>query len=780
MKSMPVLRLRCRHAAMTVVFAAVGGLAVTSVAAADDPGTLSIVAGQPALGSGPFVPGPGLDSQFTKPKQLAVDDQGNVYIADQYNGQVEKLTPSGTLSLVAGNGSYGPPTPGPATSSAMGAPEGVAVNRTGDVFIADPDESVVDEVTPSGTLSVVAGIPGSPGLPTLGPGTSSELNGPRGLALDAAGDLYIADDEGNLVEKLTPGGELSIVAGTGQQGLPTPGPATSSELDEPIAVAVSRDGDLYVADGGNSDVEKVTPSGTLSVVAGVPGAAGVPTPGSALSSDLTWPTGLAFNASGNLLIADFANDALMQVTPSGQLSIIAGQVGHTGPPSPGSPTDSDLREPFGVTVAPDDTIYVDSNDAYLARIAPAAPIQSAAPTITGTPAVKQLLVASTGTWSNTPTSFTYQWQDCTAAGASCVDIAGATSSSYDVTLTDAGDTIRVVVSASNGGGTLSAISAVTMAVPTGSTATTTTTGSTATTAPTTTATDSAADAVSLSSGVLHAGLQATATGRVSVPLACPQVVAGVCVASGTLTISVNPDASDRADVLTAHAARQDSVIARFAGVQIQSGQQKLVATNLSPQTITYLRAHDIYRVRVTLHLSTRLTDGQSVVSTQHVWLYVPGVTGCHAATGTVDMAGVGRLRLGMTRARSHQVASYKPTGNGFEHYCFAGGKIRVAYGSRALAKADHVRRGRVVIALTANHHYAIHGVRTRTTVKTARRRLRLGRPIVIGKNAWYFIPARRVTYVVKTQKGAVCEIGVATRRAAKTRAQGRYLLRHLK
>jgi hypothetical protein len=141
---------------------------------------------------------------------------------------------------------------------------------------------------------------------------------------------------------------------------------------------------------------------------------------------------------------------------------------------------------------------------------------------------------------------------------------------------------------------------------------------------------------------------------------------------------------------------------------------------------------------------------------------------------------VGALRLGMTRHGAHKTGHYQRTRNGFEHYCIAGGKIRVAYSSRALAKARHVRSDRVVVALTGNHHYAIHGVRAGTTVKTARTRLHLGRPIVIGKNAWYFIPGKKSTEIIKAQHGTIREIGVTSHAAAHSRAQERYLLRHLK
>jgi uncharacterized membrane protein YdcZ (DUF606 family) len=260
-------------------------------------------------------------------------------------------------------------------------------------------------------------------------------------------------------------------------------------------------------------------------------------------------------------------------------------------------------------------------------------------------------------------------------------------------------------------------------------------------------------------------------------LQCPQVVAGVCDASGILSIALNSRQTlDR----EARLALGNSVIAQFAGIQVQSGQQHLVATHLTPAAIAYLRAHGIYRVRVMLQITNTLTDGQTVQSSQETWLYVPGLTGCHAATGSVSSAGVGTLRLGMSRRNANRTGHSRRTANGFEHYCYAGGGIRTAYSSRAVASADKIKPGHVDLVLTGNRHYAVKGVHAGTTLKLARRRLALGRPLVRGKNTWYFIAGRKATQVLKVHGGVVREIGVALATTARTRAQAVYLLRHVK
>jgi hypothetical protein len=305
-----------------------------------------------------------------------VDSAGNLYIAATWylGGLVEKVTPQDTLSIVAGVAdeadNFKQPTPGPATRSDLGDDlGGIAVDLAGNLYIADPTWDVVEKVTPDATLSIVAGIVGHTGPPTPGAATKSDLGQPVGIAVDSSGNLYIADGGNRVVEKVTPGGTLSIVAGTGQVGSPTPGPATASDLASPEFVAVDSAGDLYIADNGNHVVEKVTPEGTLSIVAGivsrVPGAPAAfqppPSPGPANRASIV-PGAVAVDSSGNLYVVDTVSDVVAKVTPGGILSIVAGCVSAVGcgarlTPAPAlqSPLAIELN---GIAVDPAGSIYI--------------------------------------------------------------------------------------------------------------------------------------------------------------------------------------------------------------------------------------------------------------------------------------------------------------------------------------------------------------------------------------------------------------------------------------
>lgn len=307
---------------------------------------------------------------------MAAGPGGQFYVSDFNENVVERVTAGGQTTIVAGTGTAGPPTPGAATRSALNYPVGVAVSNTGDLYIADFVNRVVEEVTPAGRLSIVAGIPGRSGAPTPGAATKSMLSAPVGVAVDAHGDVYIADQgvqfgTGNVIEKVTPDGRLSIFAGeVAASGLPTPGPAVKSMLNYPQDVAVDPAGNVYIADG-NDVIEKVNAAGNLSILAGVLGAGtGTPTPGPAAQSHLNSPDGVAADGAGNVYIADTGNNEIEKVDTSGRLSIIAG-TGSPGAPTTGPAIASELDFPVSVSADATGDVYIaDTGNNLVEKVGP--------------------------------------------------------------------------------------------------------------------------------------------------------------------------------------------------------------------------------------------------------------------------------------------------------------------------------------------------------------------------------------------------------------------------
>ena len=236
-----------------------------------------------------------------------------MYIADAGNHVVDRVSAHGILSIVAGTGTSGSSTPGRATKSDLNYPYGLAVSASGDLYIADTFNNEVDEVSPTGTLSVVAGT-GATGKVVQGRAHGSPLNHPAGVAVTTRGVLYIADTFASQVVKVSRTGILSVVAGTGTGGEETVGPAKHSDLNYCYAVAADTAGNVYIADTFNHVVEKVSPSGRLSVIAGT-GIAGLPSPGPAIRRNLNEPDGVVVTKSGVMYISDYASNEVVRVVP---------------------------------------------------------------------------------------------------------------------------------------------------------------------------------------------------------------------------------------------------------------------------------------------------------------------------------------------------------------------------------------------------------------------------------------------------------------------------------
>jgi sugar lactone lactonase YvrE len=266
-------------------------------------------------------------AQFSYPSRVAVDFSGNVYIVDSGNERVRKVDANGLITTVAGNGSYGYSGDGGAATNAMlNYPYGVAVDASGNIYISDINNERVRRVGANGVISTVAGN-GSQGY--MGDGgfaTQAKLNIPRGVAIDAIGNLFIADSGNNLIRKIATNGIITTVAGGGGNGYSGDGgPAIMASLNNPYDVAVDVDGNLYIADLGNEVIRKVDPTGIITTVAGG-GAAGLGDGGDATNAILAGPASVAVDVHGNLLIADTGNNRIREVDIGGLPALTLGDL----------------------------------------------------------------------------------------------------------------------------------------------------------------------------------------------------------------------------------------------------------------------------------------------------------------------------------------------------------------------------------------------------------------------------------------------------------------------
>ncbi len=275
------------------------------------------------------------------PDAVARDSSGNIYIADTYNCAIRMVNPAGTISTFAGNESCGfDGDGGPATSAELSYPSGVYVDGKNNVYISDTDNHVIREVT-GGTINTIAGIPGDYGYSgDGGAATFATLYYPGAVAVDGAGNIYIADSNNDRIREINAStGVISTVAGNGSTGFSRDGLAIDNSLYYPSGIWADVNGNLFIADQYNGRLRWVNTAGIMTTFAGNGNANWTGDGGLATSASLYYPAGISEDASGNFLVADQYNYRIRGITafaalntPSGTLSFPLESVGSTTPP----------------------------------------------------------------------------------------------------------------------------------------------------------------------------------------------------------------------------------------------------------------------------------------------------------------------------------------------------------------------------------------------------------------------------------------------------------------
>lgn len=265
------------------------------------------------------------------PTHLAADVAGNVFLVDHKNNRVRKVSPSGVISTVAGNGTAGfSGDGGLAVNAALkfslaGLVSGIAVDASGNLYIADSENQRIRKVTTAGVISTYAGVGISGYSGDGGSAAAARFYGPQGLALDTAGNLYVADAYNNRIRKISAVGIISTVAGNGNRAFSGDGgPATAAALGNQSAVTVDATGNLYVVDTLNARIRKVSPGGTISTIAGTGNSKFGGDGGPATSAFLNSALGVSLDAAGNLFVADSLNNRIRKISPSGIITTVAG------------------------------------------------------------------------------------------------------------------------------------------------------------------------------------------------------------------------------------------------------------------------------------------------------------------------------------------------------------------------------------------------------------------------------------------------------------------------
>jgi sugar lactone lactonase YvrE len=292
--------------------------------------------------------GTGAAARFYQPTGVALDASGNIYVADYSNHLIRKITPTGTVTTLAGNGIAGY-ADGTGTAAVFQGPFGVAVDADGNVYVADSFNNRIRKITPAGIVSTLAGS-GVAGFAD-GDGIAAKFYSPRGLAVDGSGNIYVADVTNHRIRKISPAGIVNTLAGSILGN--TDGNVSDAKFAGPTGVTVDASGNIYVADTGNHRIRKITSAGEVSTVAG--STSGI-SEGVGTLARFNGPTGVALDASGNFYVADEVNERIRKITPDGAVSTFAG--GYVPGFTNGVGEDAQFRSPTGIAVDASGNVYI--------------------------------------------------------------------------------------------------------------------------------------------------------------------------------------------------------------------------------------------------------------------------------------------------------------------------------------------------------------------------------------------------------------------------------------
>ncbi|EEF61836.1 NHL repeat-containing protein [Pedosphaera parvula] len=358
------------------------------------PLTVSTLAGNAGQGS---ADGNNSSARFNLPGGVAVDKTGNLYVADTANHTIRKIS-GGVVSTFAGLAGVSGSANGKGSAARFNQPQGVAVDTNGIVYVADTGNHIIRKIALDGTVSTLAGAAGNPG--TLNAtGTNAQFYEPEAVAVNGNGSLiYVADTWNHEIRQVTSAGVVTTLAGT-------PGViGTGSLFYQPQGIAVGSDGNIYVADTGNGTIRVIPPGGSVTTLAGSPGNYGS-TNGTGSAAQFYQPMGVAVAANGTVYVADNLNHTIRAVTSGGVVTTLAGLAGNYGSKD-GTGSNARFYAPQGVAVSGSTVFVVDTGNGTIRQISSG----GAVTTLAGS--------ASIGNADGTGGSAKFYWPKGTAVDAS--------------------------------------------------------------------------------------------------------------------------------------------------------------------------------------------------------------------------------------------------------------------------------------------------------------------------------------------------------------------------
>jgi sugar lactone lactonase YvrE len=320
-------------------------------------GVVTTLAG--SAGSPGGADGTGSAARFDSPELVATDSSGNVYVTEDNAQTIRMITPAAVVTTVAGVRTDLGDTNGSIAGARFYGPAGLAVDRDGNIYLAEYANSTVRKIASSGLVTTLAGSPPAHGSAD-GTGNGARFNAPWGVATDSGGNVYVPDSNNHTIRKITPAGVVTTIAGSA--GLPgsADGAAYAASFNSPRGVATDGSGNVYVADTNNHTIRKITPGGAVMTLAGLPGAPGS-ADGTGSAASFAFPSAVAVDSGGNVYVTDYSNDTIRKITPGGAVTTLAGLPGSPGS-ADGTGSAAHFYHPGGVATDSNGNVYVADSD----------------------------------------------------------------------------------------------------------------------------------------------------------------------------------------------------------------------------------------------------------------------------------------------------------------------------------------------------------------------------------------------------------------------------------
>ncbi len=279
---------------------------------------VSTVAG--TAGSTGSTDGTGASALFRQPGGITIDSTGNLYVADTANFEIRKITPAGVVTTFAGSSANSSYKDGTGTAAFFNTPIGISIDFLGNLYVADSANDVIRKISPTGIVSTFVGTADVTGI-LDGTGLAAMFNAPAGVAVDSAGNTYVADTNNDTLRKVTTLGVVITFDGLAQTMGSNDGLGNGALFNLPTGLAVDASGNIYLADTANSTIRKISPGGVVTTLAGLAGMAGLQD-GIGSGAFFNQPKGLTVDSSGNVYVADTGNAAIRKITPAGVVTTL--------------------------------------------------------------------------------------------------------------------------------------------------------------------------------------------------------------------------------------------------------------------------------------------------------------------------------------------------------------------------------------------------------------------------------------------------------------------------